>query len=96
MISPSISIAGGGTQIQSPKAWVTRSAMLVLPFPGLPNRKRPRPELMAGPSRRNMSRLISRSLKAFSRSALVGWASVRVWMETLRMYCFRVTGAAPK
>ena len=32
-------------------AAVTRSAMLVLPLPAAPYRNKPRPELMAGPSR---------------------------------------------
>ncbi len=47
-----------------PKASVTRSAMLVLPLPGAPNRNSPRPELMAGPSRRSIFWLISRSSNA--------------------------------
>ncbi len=50
MISPSTPIARG-IQMYSPNALVIRSAMLVLPLPGAPNRNKPRPELIAGPSR---------------------------------------------
>ena len=69
-----------------PKALVTRSAMLVLPLPGAPNRNRPRPELIAGPSRAIIFGLISKSSKArcksLGRRMLLG---DRLQLDTLAM-----------
>ena len=52
-----------GTQISRPKAAVIRSAMLLLPLPGGPNRNSPRPELIAGPSRSSMCAPSSRPVE---------------------------------
>ncbi len=38
-----------GIQMVEPNTEVTRSAMLVLPFPGAPNRKNPNPAVIASP-----------------------------------------------
>ena len=75
MISPSTPMARG-IQISWPKAAVIRSAMLVLPLPGGPNRNSPRPELIAGPSRSSMLRAqqqaLERAVQVLGRGMLAG------------------------
>ena len=60
-----------GIQMVVPNERVTRSAMLVLPLPGLPNRNMPRPELMAGPSRSSIRGGTIKSAKARFESSSV-------------------------
>ena len=75
MISPSTPI-DRGIQIVWPKAFVIRSAMLVLPLPGAPNRNMPRPELIAGPSRSSIflsiKQVFERAVQVFFRRMLIG------------------------
>ena len=66
-----------------PNADVTRSAILVLPLPGAPYRKSPRPELTAGPSRLSILLFKSRSSNARWRSSGVGCCRVSDWASTL-------------
>ena len=85
-----------GIQIDSPNDRETRSATLVLPLPGWPNRNMPRPEFTAGPNVCINESSNCKSWNARFRSAALMRCSETLCALTEAVYCDSVTGVAPK